>query len=476
MLGLFGILNMGTRAMGAQRAGVEVAGQNLANVNNAAYARQRVTISTSLTITGALGPQGTGADAVGILQMRSALLDQQIQAEASLRGGLESRQLALQYAQSALGVQIDRLASGSEGATAAQGVGGANSLADSLSDLFNAFQSLSTNPTSMAERQTLLMKASSLASQFNQFDARVENLRQSLNSSIDSDVAAANQLLREIAELNERIGQIESAGTGAANDLRDTRQERLEALAKYVNLDLSSGANGAVDIAVGGVTMVSGNDLTDTIESYDGGGGQVFVRAVTAGTPLTLTSGSIQGTVDARDGAITDLQTSVNTLATLLISEVNAVHVTGFSLTDTTGENFFGGTDASDIVVNALLLNDPSLVQAAGVAGAPGDNQTALALAKVAQQKLPALNGQTLSQGYGQTVAAFGQALASVNTDLSDQQTVENMLLRQRDSIGGVSLDEEMADLTRFQKAFAASARLITTVDEMLETVVNLKR
>lgn len=476
MLGLFGILNVGTRSMQAQRAGVEVAGQNLANVNNPAYSRQRVSISTSLTVASDFGPQGTGADAVAIVQMRSAILDHQIQAEASLRGGLEARQLALQYAQSALGVQIDRLASGASGASAAQGVGGANSLADGLSDLFNAFQSLSTNPTSMAERQTLLMKASGLASQFNQFDARVDNLRQSLNSSIDSDATAANQLLREIADLNDRIGRVEAAGSGLANDLRDTRQERLEALAKYVNIDLSTSANGAVDISIGGVAMVTGNQLTDTIETYDAGGGQVFVRAVTAGTPLTLKSGSIQGTIDARDGAITDLQTSVNRLATLLIGEVNAVHATGFGLADTTGANFFTGTDASDIAVNTALLDDPSLVQASGVSGAPGDNQAALALAQIAQKKLPGLNGQTLSQGYSQTVAAFGQALASVNTDLSDQQTVENMLLRQRDSIGGVSLDEEMADLTKFQKAFAASARLITTVDEMLDTVVNLKR
>jgi flagellar hook-associated protein 1 FlgK len=115
-------------------------------------------------------------------------------------------------------------------------------------------------------------------------------------------------------------------------------------------------------------------------------------------------------------------------------------------------------------------------VQAAGVAGAPGDNQTALALAQLAQKKLAGLNGQTLGQGYGQAVAAFGQELASVNVALGDQEAVEQMLLQQRDSIGGVSLDEEMADLMRFQKAFAASARLITTVDEMLNDVVNLKR
>lgn len=132
------------------------------------------------------------------------------------------------------------------------------------------------------------------------------------------------------------------------------------------------------------------------------------------------------------------------------------------------------GSDASTIGVSSALVNDPSLIQASAVNGATGDNQVALALARLGQTEF--IFGQTLTQAYSQTVATFGQALSTVNNDLANQDTVDNMLLAQRDSIGGVSLDEEMTDLTRFQKAFQASARLITTVDEMLETLVNMKR
>jgi flagellar hook-associated protein 1 FlgK len=476
MLGLFGVLGMGARAMNAQRAGVEVAGQNLANVNNPAYARQRVAIASSIAIQSEMGPQGTGADAIAITQMRSAVLDDQLQAEASNRGLLQSVQLALQYAQAALGTQIDTTASGAEGSTAAQGVGGAHSLSDSLSELFSAFQNWSTNPTSMAERQTLLMKASSLALQFNQLDTRLDNLSTSLNSTIQSEVSVVNQLLTDIASLNQKITTAEAAVGASANDMRDTRQARLEELAKYVNLDLSNGNGGAINISIGGVAMVTNNVVNDAVEAYDAGGGQFLLRAATAGTPLAVTGGSIQGTIQARDGTIANLRADINSLASLLITEVNNVHSAGFSLSGTTGAAFFTGNNAADIGVNAALMNDPTLLQAAGVNGAAGDNQTALALAQLAQTKYAALNTQTFNQAYGQTVATFGQELSSVNTKLSDQQTIENMLLRQRDSIGGVSLDEEMTDLTRFQKAFAASARLITTVDEMLETLVNMKR
>lgn len=476
MLGLFGTLSLGARSMSTQRAGVEIAGQNLANVNNPAYARQRVNIATSISIGSEIGPQGTGAEAVSIQQMRNAILDNQIQSEASNRGSLAAQQVALQYTQAALGTQIDRMASGAEGATAAQGVGGGHSLSDSLSELFNAFQSLSTNPTSMAERQTLLMKAANLALQFNQLDSRLDNLTGSLNSTIDTEVSAANVLLADIANLNKLITTAEVTSGGTANDLRDTRQARLEELAKYVKLDISNGNGSALNISVGGVDLVTDNNVTDTLQSYDAGGGQMLIRATTAGTPIPLTSGSIQGTIIARDGGIATLQTQVNDLANLLITQVNAIHGSGFSLSGTTGAAFFSGSNASDISVNAALINDPTLVQAAGVSGASGDNQTALALAQLAQTKHAAFNNQTFNQAYGQTVAAFGQELSTVNSQLSDQQSIEDMLLRQRDSLGGVSLDEEMTDLTRFQKAFAASARLITTVDEMLDTLVNMKR
>jgi flagellar hook-associated protein 1 FlgK len=202
----------------------------------------------------------------------------------------------------------------------------------------------------------------------------------------------------------------------------------------------------------------------------------MMVRTATSATPLTLTSGSVQGTIDARDGALQSLRDDLNNSAAQLIAEVNAVHQAGFSLTGSTGADFFSGTDAGTIQVNAALAADPSLLQASGVSGAAGDNQVALALAQLANKKIAALSNQTFSQRFSQTVANLGQALSSVNSDISDQNLVQNMLQRQRDSISGVSLDEEMTEMMKFQKAYQASARLITTIDEMLDTVLAMKR
>lgn len=459
--------------MGVQRAGVEVAGQNLANVSNPAYARQRVAITSSIAVQSEVGPQGTGSEATNIVSMRSAILDNQIQSEASTKGYLQSQQTALQYAQAALGTQIDRMASGAEGATAAQGVGGGHGLGDSMSAFFNAFQSLSANPTSIAERQTLMMKAESLASQFRQLESRLSELGGQLNRTIESEVGSVNQLLTNIASLNDKITRMEAVSGGAANDLRDTRQAQIEELAKYVKLDLTNGNGGAVNIAINGVDMVVNNQAVETLETYTFGSG-TYVQVGSTNTGLAPIGGSIAGTIQARDVGIGDIRTSMNSIANILIAQVNVTHGAGFNLSGGTGNSFFTGSDAGTIGVNSALVTDPALVQASGVSGATGDNQVALALAGLSQNKF--IFGQTLSQAYSQTVATFGQALSTVNNDLANQDTVDSMLSRQRDSIGGVSLDEEMTDLTRFQKAFQASARLVTTVDEMLDTLVNMKR
>ncbi len=476
MLGLFGMLNLGARSLQVQRQGVEVAGHNLANVNNPAYARQRLVVQTSPTIPNNVGQRGTGVDSIAIVQLRNVLVDRQIQTETSVRGSLEAQQQALQNAQANLGQQIDRGASSAEGAAATQSVGAQNGLAENLSDLFNAFQSLSTEPTSLTERQVLLAKAQNLATQFNLASQRLDGLHTSLNDSLTGDVVQANELLRSMARLNEQIVAAEAGGPRLANDLRDLRQQKLEELGKLAKIDFGEDAQGTINISIAGESIITGSKLVDALQASDAGTGQLLVTLKSSGKNLTLTGGSMQGTIEARDGALSALQSDLNAFASQLLTEVNAVHRTGFSLSGATGENFFSGSNAADIKVNAKLAGNPGLIQAGGVAGAASDNQTVLALAQLAEKRIGPLNNQTFSQFYGQTVARLGQSLASVNAQLENQEVVESLLQRQRDSVSGVSLDEEMTDLMKFQKAFEASARLITTIDSMLDTVVNLRR
>jgi flagellar hook-associated protein 1 FlgK len=322
----------------------------------------------------------------------------------------------------------------------------------------------------------LLLKAQSLTTQFNQVDQRLTNLRGALNNAVDSDVERVNSLLAEIAELNEKIINTENGSPGFANDLRDTRIERVEALAQLVNVTTTELNNGSINIALDGNLIVDDQNVLDTVEAYDDGTGRFFTRLAAGGTSLNLTSGTIAGAITARDTGVQRLQDGLNNLAALVISEVNSVHQGGYSMTGSTGELFFTGTNAADIGVNTVLLNDQSLVQASSDPAAVGNNQIALQIAQLANQRHASLSGQTFGQNYGQIVAGLGQSLNVVNDSLSNQKIVETMIRRQRDSISGVSLDEEMTDLLRFQRAYQASAKLISTVDQMLEIVMTLKR
>ncbi len=474
MLGLFGTLGLGAQSLQTQQLGIEVAGHNIANVNNPAYARQRLEIQTSVTVETGFGPQGTGAEGAAILGMRSDMLDHQIQNETSVSGYLEAQQSALQFAETSLGQTIDR--QGAAVGTSSSSSGGQHAIGDGMNELFSAFQSLSTDPSSPAERQVLLMKASDLASRFNLTDQRLAGLQKQINNSLQSDTTQANDLLAQIATLNDQISKAELGAPGRANDLRDTRQAKLEELAKLTTLDVTANQDGTVDVAIAGTTFVSGLKVLDTLQVYDAGSGQMLLRAQNSGAAITPTGGSLIGDIDVRDGDVAMLRKNLDNLAANLISEVNAIHRAGFNLSGGTGADFFTGTGAGDIAVNAALLNDPSRLQASGTSGAAGDNQVVLALAQLANKPIGSLTNQTFSQSYGQTVAALGQAIASNKTRLDDQQSVQTMLSGQRDSVSGVSLDEEMTNMMKFQKAYEASARLISVVNQMLDTLLSIQR
>jgi len=449
--------------MQVQQEGVEVAGHNLANVNNPGYSRQRVNIVSAPSIMTPIGPEGTGAQVASIQQLRSALLDGQVVGETSVGSFLDAQQAALENGQAILGETVST-------------AGTTHGLAQGLSDLFASLQSLSTDPTSLTERQAVLQKAQALASQFNQIDKNLAKLTGDLNTSIQSDVAQVNQLLATIASDNQQIGAAEAGNKGSANDLRDSRQQSIEALAKLVNITTAEQPNGAVDISIGGVSLVSNTKVLDTLQTYDAGGGQILLQSQSGGQPLTLTSGTIQGTIAARDGGLKDLRQNLDSLAGGLISQINTIHAAGYSLTGSTGANFFTGSGASDIAVNSALLGNPALLQASGTSGAVGDNKVALALAQLANARQAGLNNATFSENYAQTVASLGQSLSDGNNSISNQSLVQQMLQRQRDSVSGVSLDEEMTTLIQFQKAYVASAHVVTTVDQMLQTVLDLKR
>lgn len=474
MLSLFGTLDLASRSMQAQMTGVDVTGQNLANVSTTGYTRQTVDIQTSPDISTGIGQEGTGANVVAIQQAVNSMLNGQIVTQQSSSGYWTAEQSALQSLQTNLNEFLNGTASTSsttDNSTSDTGLSG------QLTGLFNAFQAVATSPTSISARQALVSQAQTVASTFNQIDSQFSSTRSSLNTSLTNDVTSANQLLSGIAQLNGQISAAEFSG-GTPNDLLDEQQQDLQNLAQLTNIQTSTESNGMVDVSIDGQSLVTGNKLNDTLQTYDASGngsGQLLVQTATGGVNLTLTGGSMQGTIAARDGELVTMQNSINTLASNLITQVNSVNNGGYSLTGSTGADFFTGTDATNISVNQSLVNDPSLVQASGSATATGDNSVALQLADLASATQSGLNNQTFGDSYDATVAGLGDALQTANTQVTNQTAVANMLSTQQSSTSGVNIDQEMTNLMGFQRAYEASAELVTTINEMMQTVNNMK-
>ncbi len=474
MIGLLGTLEMARQSLGNAQQGVQLAGHNLANAANPAYARQRLRLQTAESITTPVGSEGSGAKVAGFEQVRNATLDASIITENSIGGFLEAKQRALNQAQVYLGQMIDRQ---STDASLSQHEG----VAEGLNNFFGALQSLSASPTSTADRQMVLLQAQQLAERFNSFDSKLGALRTSLNTEAPHQTDQANRLLTEIASLSKTISQTETGEFARANEVRDRRQEKLEELGALVDFTATTN-NNKLNVSIGGIALITDDFQVDKLVAVADSGGMYQIKSNTAiltsgaaAPVLTLNGGEIKGTTDARDGALLTLRTDLNTLASNLITQINAIHTTGYDLSgvNTPGLTLFTGTGAADIKLNTDLANAPEKLQMAGSPN-PGDNTKALALSRLTTTQIAGLSNRTFNDSYNYTVTNFGHELRSVEVKIADQETVQRLLTRQRESVSGVSIDEEMANLITFQRAYQASAKLITVMDEMLAEIIHM--
>jgi len=473
MSGLIGGLINGAKALIAHQAGVQTAGRNLANVNNPEYARQRVLLGDLAVIDTSLGPAGSGVELLGIAQVRDQFLDAAVIREIANTATLLAQQSALEKAQANLGEQID---SSSDAGFIGDASHSTNGISAALNDFFNAFEDLATRPTDAGARQSLLERVEVLVSKFNVSDQRLSTLQSDLTAQIDTDLTSADTLLKDIAGLNAAIAQTEVSLPGSAVDLRDQRQARLEELAKYIDFTSRPipGSAGQIEIVA---KDASGSDVLLLEKTRIAGGltfdGTQFLGGAPA-SPLALTGGALHGNLVARDGAIQQLRDDLARTATQLARAVN----TAYNPTGATGDFFQVPPGAG------LIATDPSLnfnTLKTSDTGNAGANELALAVGDVARRAFSVAGGDlidgTIGSFHARVVASLGETISGVNTRFGDQQIVEQMISTQRDSVSGVSMDEEMTELMKFQRAFQASARVVRTLDEMLSVVVSdLKR
>jgi flagellar hook-associated protein 1 FlgK len=467
MSGLYSTLDASVSALNAQSVAINTTGNNLANVNNANYAREVVNFGSLGTVDTSTGPESMGLTALSVTQDRSAVLDSQVRDADSQASYYTTQQNVYNQAQAALGQTVSSsTSSGTASSTSDSGVGSA------LDDFFNAFQSLAANPSDSGAQQTVVQAASILTDRLQSSDANLAQVQSGADEQVASDVTTANTLLGEVAGLNTQIGRLEINDPGAAVDLRDQREGDLEQLAGLMPVTVTEGSNGEDTITAAGstgsaVTLVSGSTVTGPV-TFDG------TSVISAGSPATalaLSGGTIQGGIDASTGGIQTLRDSLNAIANELVTSVNgAYNPTG------TGNNFF---NSSNTTAGTISL-DPTLTASnvqSGVSGDPGDNSIALAVANLAGTTFSTSGGDsidgTFDSYYDGAVTGFGQTLSGVNDQATDTASIQTLVTNQRQSVSGVNLDEEMSNLLMYQRSYQASAQVFQTVDSLLDAVVN---
>jgi flagellar hook-associated protein 1 FlgK len=465
MSGLFATLSQSAQSLHAQSLGIEVAGRNLANVNNVDYARQRVVFGHRGTVLMPQGAQSLGIEAKSIQQIRDALIDQQVSRELASKASLSAENDVYAKTQSALGESIDRTQSTTSPAAGMSGV---------VSDFFNAFKAFAASPTDVGQRQHLIELAEILADRFNSTAARLAQVQSDVGTNIVADVDTVNNLLTTVASLNGQIGGFEINAPGTAVDQRDQRQAAIDKLAGLIGAETAINATqaGQLDVFVRdasgtAITLVSLATVSNPV-NYIGTG----LTAGTAGTPIALASGSINGFFTARDGAVQTLRDNLNTYAGQIGSAVNVA----YNPTNTSGADFFSFTPGAAASTLSLATGlTPVTLKSSN--GAAGDNTLASAVAALSARVFSTTSGDsidgTFSQYYAGVVSDFGRTVAGTTNRLEDQSNITKLVNQQRQSLSGVSMDEEMADLLKYQHAFEASSKVISIIDGLLDIVVN---
>ena len=465
MSGLLGTLDMGQRALQAQMKGLELTGHNLANVNNPNYSRQRIEVSSTYQVDAGMDSRGTGVGVVTIEQIRDQILDSQIRSEKSVTGFLESRMTGLDYIQTGMGSVLNPF-----------GQEGAGGLDTQLENLVASMHDVSSDPSSRTSRHMFLDAADTLATEMRNMDQQIQQLEDRWDDELNLRVEETNLILDKVASLNQSIQKAERGGANTANDLRDQRVNTLESLSELIPIDVNSDANGRLQINVNGVPVIDGETVVSRLsaEAQQDGAPAIFWQP--DGQAFAPSEGRLGGIQDVRNTTLLEMRDQINAIAEDLIQTMNQSHFQGFALDDSTGRDLFIGQNASDIQLNQDLKDHPEWLQVSSRQGETGNNETISNMINEMQASRAGLGERTYVEAHADLVAQLGQSIRSSRSDLEDQQAMEALMINQRESISGVSLDEEMTQLVKYQRAFEASARLVSIVDDMLSTIVAMGR
>lgn len=501
-------LEMAKQALFAQQSALYTTGHNIANANTEGYSRQRVNFETrtpfptvSRNRPETPGQIGTGVKAGSVQRVRDKFLDYQFRAENSQAGFWQTKAEAMARVESLMNEPSE------------------NGLAKTMDRFWQSLQDLSVNPKNSGARSVTAQRGLAVASTFNYLSDSLHSMRSDLKKQIDvianndspTKLSQMNTISSQINEINKQVQQIEPNGY-VANDLYDQRDRLIDELSGIVTIKVSytKSDERSPDMADGlatielmdnqgkelGVTLVDGQTKEyNTIAvdySQESVGKLSAVTAIHVGDKTFdpedfASNGSLKGFIESFGyvadnevkGTYTDMLSSLDKMAFNFAKAFNKAHAAGEDLVeDENADSFFNITDkefatAASITVNEAIMENPELI-AASANGDAGNGENASDMADVFDTSLADLGVSTSTRSfYESLIGGMGVRAQEANRMVENTNILKSQVENQRMSVSSVSLDEEMANLIRFQHAYNAAARSLTAVDELLDRIIN---
>lgn len=475
----FGI-EIGRRSLQTQQRALDATGHNVANANTAGFTRQEAVLATTtpfpvpgLNRPWGPGQVGTGVEVTEIRRLRDNFVDLQIRHENKALGYWEARWDALRKIEVVFNEPSD------------------SGLLIVFEQFWQSLEELSKTPESLAARSVVRQRGMALAETFNHMDRQLQELQEDLDNALEVKVSEVNSLGRQIADLNQQILKIEVTGA-QANDLRDKRDSLLDQLAKLLDLQVHEDERGLVQVSIGGLLLVQGKQFYGLVAKEDPTNESLAgVCWEVDKEPVQIKGGTMRGLIEMRGyveagdqlGFIRGIRKQLDDLAATLAEKFNERHQGGYGLDGSQDVKFFDSKDgdlikAGNITVSDEIINDLNKIAAAQTDENSGDGSNALALAQLKHALTMVLPGNTEPTGtfedyFRAAVGEIGVAGQEADRMVENQELLVAQLENNRQAVSGVSLDEEMVNMIRFQRAYNAAARVITTMDEMLDLVIS---
>ncbi len=481
------LLNIGKSGLFTAKQSMSTTSHNIANANTEGFSRQEVRTENSITLPQGDYVLGTGVDIQSIKRSHDELIEKKLNLSLTNHKFNEERTLQLGHVEEIFN-EIN-----SEG------------MNKIMNRFFNSFRELSNQPENETVRSVVKENAKIVVGDFHRIQSNLDNVRSSINKKISLSVSEINAFANTIGKLNKEINIQEVSGA-TANDLRDQRDRAIRGLTEYFPITTYSDDKGQYVISIDGVGSIVAGGMVQELafgasvrngNSADKGDVQIFF-ANRPGVPMTdkIKGGTLGALLRTRHDEVEGLEKQVDSLAHGLVLATNALHRRGFAnhpvpvdgqgnpipnaaSQQVTGINFFKepldlNRAAEYISLSDEVEADPNNIAAAVEANKPGDNRMALAISKLQHEKVLGAGTTTFEEQYLKSVGHIGLQTGKSKIDEEQSHGILAQAKSFKERLAGVSLDEEAANMVRFQNAYEASAKVIKASDEMFKSVLGL--